>query len=59
MTEGSRRSIAVNAPLTRFTCGHVGRNNESWRAKVSVFIRVAEIRGDRVEDTGRKCPDCS
>jgi hypothetical protein len=59
MAEGSRRGIAVNAPLSRFGCGHVGRVNESWRSKVSVFIRVAEIRSDRVDAAGRKCPDCS
>lgn len=59
MSEGSRRGIAVNAPLTRFSCGHVGRENESWRSKHAAFIRVAEVRGDRVDDSRRKCPDCT
>lgn len=42
----------------RFDCGHVGRTNESDRAKTQAFIRVAEIRGEKVEDTGKPCPDC-
>ena len=58
MSEGSR-SVAVNAPLIQFQCGHVGRNNESWRATVSAFIRVAEIRRQKIESVARKCPDCS
>jgi hypothetical protein len=59
MTEGSSRSVAVNAPLSQFSCGHVGRSNESWRSNVSVFIRVAEIRRQRIDRVGRNCPDCS
>lgn len=42
----------------RFTCGHVGRNNESWRSEVSTFIRVAEIRDAKVEESDKSCPDC-
>lgn len=45
--------------LVRFTCGHVGRENDSPRAKVSAFIRVAEIRSEQVEDGKKSCPDCN
>ena len=47
--------------LFRFTCGHVGRENEpgdSRRAKVRAFIRMAEVRGCLVEDVAKPCPDC-
>lgn len=44
-------------PLTRFDCGHVGRTNEAPR-KVTAFIRVAEIRTSRVNESEKKCPDC-
>ena len=48
-------------PLTRFACGHVGRNNEGIgrRRTVSTFIRVAHIGTSRVEESTKKCPDCS
>ena len=41
----------------KFTCGHVGRTNDSYRAKVEAFIRVAEIR-ENLEEVGKPCPDC-
>lgn len=41
-----------------YTCGHVGRENDSYRAKVKAFIRVAEIRNEQVEIEGKPCPDC-
>lgn len=41
--------------LTKYTCGHVGRNAQG---KFSVFIRVAEIRGEQVELANKSCPDC-
>lgn len=43
--------------LYRFDCGHVGRTNESYKAKAQAFIRVAEIR-EPVEDRPTKCPEC-
>jgi hypothetical protein len=44
--------------LNRFSCEHVGRTNESDRAKVQGFIRVAEIRGATVVDSPNACPEC-
>lgn len=44
--------------LTRFACGDIGRNNEASR-KVTAFIRVAEVRGARVEESTKKCPNHS
>lgn len=45
--------------LLRFTqCGHIGRTNESPRAKVQAFIRVAEIRKSPVKEVDKACPDC-
>jgi len=44
--------------LTRYSCGHVGRDNDSYRAKATAFIRVAEIRDETVEDKNKPCPDC-
>ena len=44
--------------LSKFRCGHVGRENDSPRAKVRAFIRVAEIRRQVVEDVVKDCPDC-
>ena len=48
------------AIVYRFTCGHVGRTNESDspRRKVSSFIRVAELRGAIVQEADKPCPDC-
>jgi hypothetical protein len=46
------------ALLVRFTCGHVGRTNDSWRAKTQAFIRVAEIRGGLLVAGEKPCPDC-
>jgi hypothetical protein len=44
-------------------CGHTGRDSEpergNDRAKVTAFIRVAEIRGARVEEKRKNCPDCT
>jgi hypothetical protein len=42
----------------KFTCGHVGRTNDSYRAKAEAFIRVAEVRNENVEEVGKACPDC-
>ena len=42
----------------KFTCGHVGRTNDSYRAKAEAFIRVAEIRNEGVEEVTKSCPDC-
>ena len=42
----------------RFTCGHVGRVNVSWRARAHAFIRLAEIRYRDVVDKPQSCPDC-
>jgi hypothetical protein len=48
--------------LFRFTCGHVGRENEpppgAKRAQVRAFIRVAEIRDQPVTPVAKNCPDC-
>ena len=44
--------------VTRFSCGHVGRTNDSYRAKTEAFIRVAEIRDELVEESPKSCPDC-
>lgn len=44
--------------LNRYDCGHVGRESDSYKAKAKAFIRVAEIRGAKVEDQAKKCPDC-
>jgi hypothetical protein len=43
--------------VTRFSCGHVGRTNDSYLSKVQAFIRVAEIR-EKVEPENKPCPDC-
>ena len=42
----------------RFTCGHVGRDNEGIVPKARAFIRVAELRGSPAEDKDQTCPDC-
>ena len=46
----------------KFICGHYGRDSEPpvgcKRAKIRGFIRVAELRGERIEDAHSKCPDC-
>jgi hypothetical protein len=39
-------------------CGHIGRMNRSYRAKAMAFIRVAEIRDERVMPVDSRCPDC-
>lgn len=44
--------------LFRFTCGHVGRDNEAPHPKARAFIRVAEIRTMPVADVAKPCPDC-
>jgi hypothetical protein len=45
--------------VTRYSCGHVGRENDSYLSKVQkAFIRVAEIRNERVESESKSCPDC-
>ena len=48
--------------LYKFSCGHVGRDSEPplkhERAKTTAFIRVAEIRKERVEEVAKSCPDC-
>lgn len=44
--------------LYKFTCGHVGRTNDSYHAKAEAFIRVAEIRSEQVESVNKSCPDC-
>lgn len=44
--------------LYRFSCGHVGRTSDSYRAKAEAFIRVAEIRNEKVETENKSCPDC-
>lgn len=42
--------------LTRYRCGHVGRENTG--GKTRAFIRVAEARDEKVEDADKTCPDC-
>lgn len=47
--------------LTKFACGHVGRENDAPKAKAKAqeFIGVAEIRNSKVaEDLVKKCPNC-
>lgn len=44
--------------LTRFACGCVGRNNEASH-KVTAFIRVVEVRGAKVDESDKKCPNHS
>lgn len=44
--------------VSQFSCGHVGRNSDSYRAKAEAFIRVAEIRREQVEVENKPCPDC-
>ena len=44
--------------VQKYNCGHVGRENDSYRSKVKAFIRVAEIRREQVEEIGKSCPDC-
>lgn len=44
--------------VSKYTCGHVGRENDSYRAKEKAFIRVAEIRNETVEEENKSCPDC-
>lgn len=46
--------------LTRFACGHVGRNNEGsgTRRKVTEFIRVAQIGSSPLEESEKNCPNC-
>ena len=41
--------------LTRYRCGHVGRVTGKT---VKGFIRVAEIKGQPVEDSSKMCPNC-
>lgn len=48
----------MTATVYRYTCGHVGRTNDSDRAKAQAFIRVADTRGARVEEERKACPDC-
>lgn len=48
----------MSSLLYRFSCGHVGRTNDSPNAKAQAFIRVAEVRGARVEEDRKPCPDC-
>lgn len=54
MTKGAMAAYR----LSRFSCGHVGRDNEAAAAKAQAFIRVAEQRKAPVEDVGKPCPDC-
>lgn len=42
--------------LTRYRCGHVGKKVEG--KKGVAFIRVAEIRKEKVWVTDKVCPDC-
>lgn len=42
----------------KFSCGHIGRDNDSYRSKVTAFIRVAEVRHEQVEEVSKSCPDC-
>lgn len=44
--------------VSKYACGHVGRENDSYRAKAKEFIRVAEIRDEIVEEENKPCPDC-
>lgn len=44
--------------VTKYSCGHVGRENDSYLAKAKEFIRVAEIRREIVESKNQPCPDC-
>lgn len=48
----------MTPPVFRFTCGHVGRENDSRYAKAKAFIRVAEIRKAKVIEPDKVCPDC-
>lgn len=42
--------------LQHYTCGCYGRENNSPRARVHEFIRVAEVRNRPVEEVRGKCP---
>jgi hypothetical protein len=42
--------------LHRYTCGHIGR--EAGRKNAKAFVRVAEIRSQKVEDEKSSCPNC-
>jgi len=44
--------------LGKYACGHVGRQNEAPNAKAQAFIRVAEARKNKVEESAKNCPDC-
>lgn len=44
--------------VTKFSCGHVGRENDSTYARAKEFIRVAEIRREQVEEADKPCPHC-
>ena len=48
--------------LTRYACGHIGRMNyqgmTTGKARPKAFIRVAEIRDEKVEESSKQCPDC-
>lgn len=44
--------------LQKYSCGHVGKTNDSYRKKAEAFIRVAEIRREPVEDVDKSCPEC-
>ena len=48
----------MSAPVYRFACGHVGRDNEAPRQKASAFIRIAEVRQAALRDVDKKCPEC-
>lgn len=45
--------------LTRYSCDHVGRDNDAEHAKAKAFIRVAEVRDEKVEEKTKPCPDCT
>jgi hypothetical protein len=49
--------IIGRLPVTRFTCGHVGRMSVLGKTG-NAFIRVAEIRNARVNQGFRECPSC-
>lgn len=44
--------------LFEFDCGHVGRDNESPKAKAHGFIRMAELRMMPVMRVAKPCPEC-
>jgi len=52
----------VSYLVSRFACGHAGRDSEpgnaNSRTQVRAFIRVAEIRGAPVVPVAKPCPDC-